>query len=441
MKVRLISHPKKRASYHENGNEFIEWKENYKVPLRYFLVLMEVILIFVYIQKVLAPSTMISYFIRKMLVSLFFLEKHESPISNSSQLNEYYESIHLTAASIKHDFMLNVSFPNDTKLVYNSILFSNGSLFDVENLYVDSIILKNVVTITTDIPLFIYSSRKAVPGCSQWDVKLIVSRVFSDPAFFLSSKIFRMQCPQEKASNTSNSVFYRYTLKIILPFILICCFHLLFNKMQISESLALHRILRKEDQSYKNYKGSTQLHYSVGLWLPIETFVVFLSMVSGIILIIDLNKMTEIPSLSAMEMFSISSAGLFLMSLQWFKNTPYSYHFIKIIRDGSGMMFGVLVGFSPIICAFFLAGVFIFAHVAPKTRSMWSMIEILISFTLGDNIQPTYVEFTDGTDLFNWLAFGYVTLMVLVAGWVVFASFTATIAFVHRRIVLKEKQD
>jgi hypothetical protein len=95
----------------------------------------------------------------------------------------------------------------------------------------------------------------------------------------------------------------------------------------------------------------------------------------------------------------------------------------------------------PIVIAFLLAGIFMFANVAAKTRSIFGMLEVLVSFTLGDNIQPTYDEFSDGTVLFNWLAFGYITLLVLVSGWIVFASFTAVIQFIDMRVAMKMKID
>ena len=51
---------------------------------------------------------------------------------------------------------------------------------------------------------------------------------------------------------------------------------------------------------------------------------------------------------------------------------------------------------------------------------------------------PTYNDFSDGTPVFNWLAFIYITAFVLMAGWIVFASFTATIAFVDQRVMMQK---
>ena len=429
---------KKPISNILNLTEFTIWKEYYRPPIRFLFIFIEIFCIFFYFRKVALPSIMTSYHIRQMLVSIFFLENHESPISNSNQLNDYYLDLTEKVTKMKNDFLLNVSFPNNSKLIYFTFLFSNQTVTIIDNPLIDAIFLKNITTILTEIPLFIFSNKKNSNGCQYWIIKLIVSKLYSDPAFFLSSKIYRYQCPNKFDFNLS---YFLFTKKIIIPLLIILFFHLLINFYSIKQSFLIYKIKNKEDQNFKILKGSTQIHYVLGIWLPLETLIILLSFFSTILLIYDSYLMTDLPSLTILKIFSISSATIIITSLQWFKYTDFAYRFVEILREGSGMLLTILIGFFPIICGFLLAGIFIFAHIAPKTRSIWSMIEILISFTLGDNIQPTYVDFTDGTTLFNWLAFIYITSLVLVAGWVVFASFTAAVAFIHKTLVLKEKLD
>ena len=200
----------------------------------------------------------------------------------------------------------------------------------------------------------------------------------------------------------------------------------------------MHREWRKNDPTYQEMKSTTQFHYTFGFWPLCELLSAASLIVSTSILLDNARTMTEYPTLIVMKIYSISNAFLFLTALQWFNFNTYTYHYVAILREGVFQIISVAISFIPVIIAFFFIGIFIFANVADKSRSYFSMMTILVSFTLGDNIEPTYNDFSDGSSLFNWVAFGYITVRVLVAGWVVFASFTAMVSFIDRKLLMKQ---
>ena len=200
----------------------------------------------------------------------------------------------------------------------------------------------------------------------------------------------------------------------------------------------MHREWRKTDPNYQEMKSTSQFHYTFGFWPLCEVISSASLIVSVSLLLNDAKKMTEYPTLIIMKIFTISTTFLFLTALQWFSFNTYTYHYVEILREGVLQIFSVAISFLPVIFAFFFIGIFLFANIADKARSYFSMMTILVSFTLGDNILPTYNDFSDGSVLFNWLAFAYITLLVLVSGWAVFASFTAMVSFIDRKLLMKQ---
>ena len=417
----------------------------FRPPFHICFQLASIIASFLYLFAVLVPVQTETQILRNVFKDIFFLEKHESPVSKASELNDYYQELEISAEKIKNDFILKAKFPNESTLVYHTITFLNGSSSLEFHPEVDPESLKNISTIQSSIPIYLYSTRKPVLACSIWELLIIVSDKYSNPAFFLSSKLYWHQCKLDENQmalgekiERSKLPFYRHTIYNIKSLLLLASLHLIFLIHYFYIRNKLHREWRKNDPTYQEMKSTTQFHYTFGFWPLCELLSAASLIVSTTILLDNARTMTEYPTLIVMKIYSISNAFLFLTALQWFNFNTYTYHYVAILREGAFQIISVAISFIPVIIAFFFIGIFIFANVADKSRSYFSMMTILVSFTLGDNIEPTYNDFSDGSSLFNWLAFGYITVLVLVAGWVVFASFTAMVSFIDRKLLMKQ---
>ncbi|EAX92124.1 hypothetical protein TVAG_224860 [Trichomonas vaginalis G3] len=377
-----------------------------------------------------------------MFVNIFYAKNHEAPVSNTDTLNEYFQSLFDNAQEMHDDFLLNVSFPDPDHLLKQVYEYSNGT---TQNYYelkeLDPNILKNVSTIRTLIPTYIISSKKRVPGCSAWTIDISVSMVKTDPAFWLSSKVHRTQCPQSIHVEWKRLEYVMGTTATLYPLIFICISHFIYNIFEMHSRIQLHQNFYKNDHRYHQLKSSRQLHYTVGMWIPVEFLTLFGTVVTSCFVIKDIYTVTELPSLLVMELFSVTSCIHLSITTQLFAYTKTVYLFVLIIRDGFILFFNVIVGTVPFLFAIMLSGVFMFATYAKKTRSFWSMYEIINSFEYSNNILPMYNEFSDGTTLFNWLSFAFMTVTVIVSGWIVLYSLMSAALVTHSAIVRKQKMD
>ena len=393
-------------------------------------------------RRVLISSTMVSYHTHNMFVNLFYLDDHEAPVSSVDTLNDYYKTLNETAYKFIGNFMANVTFPDEKHLVVHEFEFVNGSHNIEYSPELDPLLLKSVKTIKTTIPTYIISSKKKVPGCSQWTLEITVSMVKTDPAFWLSSKIHRSQCPREVyESNQEQLEYFVWTRRSLFPLVVLLSFHIIVDFWVLLSRIKTHNTFLKNDHRYKQMPSRRQLHFTIGWWVPLEILFSVGTLCTAVIAMMDSHTMTELPSLSVMVLFSIAAFFQISLCCQLFAYTKTLYLYVLIVRDGFGLFFDVTVGTLPFLFASLLCGIFMFASIAPKARSFWGMYEIVNSFEFSNNIENIYNEFSDGTPLFNWLAFIYITIVVLVSGWVVLASLLAAVLCIHSMITNKQKRD
>lgn len=445
VKLWLMRAPKEMPTWNNELSPFAIWKNTKIFPTRHLMILAEVICILLYMQRVLVPSTMVSYHIHEMFVRIFYSDDHEAPISNTDSLNEYFTTLSEKAQQMDASSLLDIQFPDRDHLMIQEFIYSNGStsiVYDLPEL--DPILLKNVSTIRTLIPAYIISSKKKVPGCSAWTVDIEVSMVKTDPAFWLSSKVHRSQCPLDihvKHVKHDQLEYVIGTKNTLLPLIFISICHFIFNVFELRSRLNLEKQFYKNDNRFHSLPSATRLHYTVGMWIPVEFLTLIATLLTSSFVLHDIRTVTELPSLLVMEMFSVSSLIHISLICQMFQYTKTVYLFVLIMRDGFILFFNVIVGTVPFIFAILLSGVFCFATYAKKAKSFWSMYEIINSFEYSNNILPMYNEFSDGTTLFNWLSFAFMTITVITSGWIVLYSMMSAALVTHSTIVKKQKKE
>lgn len=445
LRFKLIHSKSIPFSYHLKTPKSVQWKKYYRPPFHILFQIAELFAVSIYMFSVLNPVQSDAQILRNVFKDIFFLEKHESPVSKASDLDDYYAYLQEQAETINDNFIMEAKFPDEETLVYHTITYTNGSTSINNHPDVEPESLKNISTILTSIPIYIYSTRKPITACTIWELVITVSDISSNPAFFLSSKLYWHHCPLDQNSmaldvkiDQKNTQYYRMTKYSMTPLFFASISHIIYLISYLFVKGSLHKKWRKTDPNYQELPSTTQFHYTIGIWPVFELLASSFLIASVTIVAIDARKMTEYPSLIVMQIFAVSATPMFLTLLQWFQFNSYSYQYVAILREGTIQLLTVAISFLPVICAFFFVGILVFANFAEKARSYFSMTTILVAFTLGDNIMPTYNDFSDGSTLFNWVAFAYITLMVLVAAWTVFASFTAMVTFIHQKLLLKE---
>lgn len=440
--LRFIRNAPKPPSFGVVESEWAVWKRDYLIPLRLLILVAEVFVIFIYMLTVLVPSQMIAYNLRQCFTSIFFQDEHEAPIYNTTALNEYYQEIQDKAEQINEDFLLDVEFLDPEYLVKHEFVYADGSVEYKSHIEVDPMLLKNVVSIKTTISMKVYSSRNPVPGCILSTVVLIVSKNNSDPGFFLNSRFYRDHCPlgSERGEKTKLPYFIK-TMQTIPILLYLLAIHLILDVHQVVVRSRRYKLWDATEPGFNALKGNVRLKLSIGWWLILEIVVLLLTILAAVFVLVDLKPMTEIPSLASLRVLAVSSVFHFGLLMQLFRVWPALYLFPALIREGGGLLMSVFVGYPAILCGFVIAGIFIFGLIAHQTRSVWIMIQIPLSFALGDNIEPTFNDFSNGTPLYNWMSFIYITLEVLLANWILFASFTAAILFTVQKIEMHEKKD
>ena len=65
---------------------------------------------------------------------------------------------------------------------------------------------------------------------------------------------------------------------------------------------------------------------------------------------------------------------------------------------------------------------------------------MFVGVMFGDDLFHMFSYYTDGTDMFNTLAFFYITCVAILAGYICFPSFTSTISFLHKTKVVPDEE-
>ena len=108
-------------TYKEAPSSFSIWRQYFRPPFHACFQIIEVVAALLYLFQVLVPTQTETQILRNVFKDIFFLEKHESPVSKASDLNDYYKELETSAENIKDDFILKAKFPNETILVYHTI--------------------------------------------------------------------------------------------------------------------------------------------------------------------------------------------------------------------------------------------------------------------------------------------------------------------------------
>jgi hypothetical protein len=113
-----------------------------------------------------------------------------------------------------------------------------------------------------------------------------------------------------------------------------------------------------------------------------------------------------------------------------------TYELVLIIRVSFMRLLSIFFGLLPLICALMMVGLFLFGLVSDISKTYYRFVQLFLGLIFGDDMYAVYSYYTDGTDVYTYLAFVYVTATGIVAGYIFFPAFTATISHLrHTEVV------
>jgi hypothetical protein len=89
-------------------------------------------------------------------------------------------------------------------------------------------------------------------------------------------------------------------------------------------------------------------------------------------------------------------------------------------------------------CMFF--GIFAFGFISDISASFQRFFRCFYGLIFGDEVYDTYGFFSDQSPFYEAISFVYGTVMVILAAYVFFPAFTATITFLHKHEVVPIQQ-
>lgn len=203
-----------------------------------------------------------------------------------------------------------------------------------------------------------------------------------------------------------------------------------------------HTRWRQKDPVYRDLEVYEQIHLSLGFWHPLHFVMEIILLATSIVLLVESQVMTQFISLKSMQVYAVGFFLTVCIAPRWFILWPNVYQVVLIIRVAFTRLVSTFVGLLPIICAFMMFAVFLFGLVSDITKNYYRYMQLFLGLVFGDDTYNIFGYFSDGTLLYDILSFFFTMLIALLAGYIFFPAFTATISFLRSKevIVIQEKK-
>jgi hypothetical protein len=146
--------------------------------------------------------------------------------------------------------------------------------------------------------------------------------------------------------------------------------------------------------------------------------------------------MTQFVSMLGLRVFSCGFFAASFVACRWFVFKLECYELVLIIRVSFSRLVSVLAGLLPLICALMMTGLFLFGLVSDISKAYYRFIQLFLGLIFGDEMFAVYSYYSDGSDVYNYMAFVFVMATSIVAGYIFFPAFTATISSLRMREVV-----
>jgi hypothetical protein len=198
--------------------------------------------------------------------------------------------------------------------------------------------------------------------------------------------------------------------------------------LEIVRSIGRHRLWRNMREGFPFLTRYQQIHYSIGFWAPIHLLMDIILIVTSAYLWHESTIMTAFVSMWGLRVFSFGFFAGCFVACRWFSFKLEFYELVLIMRVSFSKLVSVLAGLLPLICALMMIGLFLFGLVSDISKTYYRFIQLFLGLIFGDDMYAVYSYYTDGSDAYNYMAFVFVTAIGVVAGYIFFPAFTATIS-------------
>ena len=203
-----------------------------------------------------------------------------------------------------------------------------------------------------------------------------------------------------------------------------------------------HKEWRQKDPVFRDLEVVEQIHLSLGFWHPLHFVMEAFLLAASVVLLVESQKMTQFISMISIQIFAVAFFLTVCIAPRWFILWPNVYQVVLIIRVAFTRLVSTFVGLLPIICAFMMFAVFLFGLVSDITKNYYRYMQLFLGLVFGDDTYNIFSYFSNGTLTYDVLSFFFTMLIALLAGYIFFPSFTATISFLRSKevIVIQEKK-
>jgi hypothetical protein len=277
------------------------------------------------------------------------------------------------------------------------------------------------------------------PGCTHWGLGTTIHKSPGAYTFNSAPLVNRTECEGKKKGEgiRQASLLSHVSLSLFVLSVMGAC----SLATELRRRVVRHNEWRTNDPGYRDCDAYEQIHYSIGFWHPIHLVMDLLLVGTASVMLWESNHMTQYVSMFGMRMFAVGFFAACFVACQWFSVSMKTYELVLIIRVSFMRLLSILIGLLPLICALMMIGLFLFGLVSDISKTYYRFVQLFLGLIFGDDMYAVYSYYTDGTDVYTYLAFVYVTATGIVAGYIFFPAFTATIGHLRHKEVMPFVKD
>ncbi|OHT07627.1 hypothetical protein TRFO_24121 [Tritrichomonas foetus] len=248
--------------------------------------------------------------------------------------------------------------------------------------------------------------------------------------------INQKELTHEHVINQKSLKLYRSCRRISIILFVSSVLHLFIMFFRFKKIFKVHLEWTKTNPEYRILSTLNQFHLTFGYWGTIDFLCTFIVISGAAFLFFDSQKITQFPSQSAIEYFSVASFFSLIRFSQWLGSYLPFYQLIVILREAFSQLAYLVISILPVVTGLCLFGIFLFGFIEDSYQTFRYLVQRMITSGMGDSIDDFFIVTDDGTEQTAWLSFFYVGIVTALGFWIVFTSCIATVSFVHQNYIV-----
>jgi hypothetical protein len=281
-----------------------------------------------------------------------------------------------------------------------------------------------------------------IDGCTRWIIAVKIIRSSNSFCFETQPSFNRFRCPYSSLSTSevlgrSKISLYQPTLRLGFLLLVVSAISLAVIILDFSGGFRRHQFLMANSTEYFDLAFIDRWHATIGFWTPFFVVQAIINSIMGGAALLDTRHITQYPSAAVVRLFGFCSFVTIFTTLRWLRTFPKIYRVMEIMRESGNFVIAILFAVLPAGAAMIFISVFLFGLVSRFDVSYIKLVEAFLSITFGDMLSVVYEAYSDQSKTYNIMSFVFVTIVIIVCMWMVSATFTATMMYVHRVYISK----